>query len=42
MINNLDLSDSGMYQCFATNDAGETKQSTWIKVDSKLFIDLLK
>ena len=33
VINNLDLSDSGMYQCFATNDAGETKQSTWIKVD---------
>jgi hypothetical protein len=29
VINNLDLSDSGMYQCFATNDVGETKQSTW-------------
>ncbi|XP_071132889.1 roundabout homolog 3-like [Mytilus edulis] len=33
MINNLDLSDSGVYQCFASNAAGETKISTWIKVD---------
>lgn len=41
MINNLDLSDSGVYQCFASNAAGETKISASIKVDSK-FEDLAK
>ncbi|XP_063416277.1 protein sidekick-2-like [Mytilus trossulus] len=32
-IDNLELSDAGVYQCFASNTAGETKISTWIKVD---------
>lgn len=34
-IENLELSDSGVYQCFASNAAGETKVSAWIKVDRK-------
>lgn len=34
-IDNLEWSDAGVYQCFASNTAGETKISTWIKVDRK-------
>ncbi|XP_061168000.1 protein sidekick-2-like [Saccostrea echinata] len=30
----LDMTDSGVYMCFARNEAGETKKATWIKVNS--------
>ncbi|XP_078319648.1 protein sidekick-like isoform X2 [Crassostrea virginica] len=30
----LDMTESGVYMCFARNDAGETKKATWIKVNS--------
>ncbi|OWF40124.1 protein sidekick-like [Mizuhopecten yessoensis] len=34
VITALDLEDSGMYQCFAKNVAGEIVKSTWVKVNS--------
>ncbi|XP_069123043.1 protein sidekick-like [Argopecten irradians] len=34
VITALDLEDSGIYQCFAKNAAGEMVKSTWIKVNS--------
>lgn len=30
----LDMTESGVYMCFARNEAGETKKATWIKVNS--------
>ena len=27
--------DSGMYQCFTSNDAGEVNAATWLKIVSK-------
>jgi len=35
-ITSVDLEDSGMYQCFAKNEEGESHKSTWIKVNSEL------
>lgn len=35
VIKKLLISDMGMFQCFAKNDAGETSMSTWLKVKSK-------
>ena len=35
MIDPLELADSGIFQCFATNDAGETNGATWLRVVSK-------
>nr|XP_022318503.1 protein sidekick-like isoform X2 [Crassostrea virginica] len=32
----LDMTESGVYMCFARNEAGETKKATWIKVNSSL------
>ncbi|CAG2215078.1 SDK [Mytilus edulis] len=36
MITNLHPSDTGVYQCFASNAAGETKISTWISVNDDI------
>uniref|UniRef100_K1Q4V6 Protein sidekick-2 n=1 Tax=Magallana gigas TaxID=29159 RepID=K1Q4V6_MAGGI len=35
----LDMTDSGVYMCFARNEAGETKKATWIKVNSSEIIN---
>ena len=35
LIDPLELADSGIFQCFATNDAGETNGATWLRVVSK-------
>ncbi|XP_045475699.1 protein sidekick [Harmonia axyridis] len=32
LIKRLKISDNGMYQCFATNPAGECSLSTWLRV----------
>ncbi|KAJ8966484.1 hypothetical protein NQ317_018469 [Molorchus minor] len=32
LIKKLSITDSGMYQCFARNEAGESSVSTWLKV----------
>lgn len=38
----LDMTDSGVYMCFARNEAGETKKATWIKVNSMFVKKLSK
>ncbi|XP_031349288.1 protein sidekick isoform X2 [Photinus pyralis] len=35
VIKRLIMEDSGMYQCFARNDAGESSMSTWLKVKTR-------
>ncbi|VEN62531.1 unnamed protein product, partial [Callosobruchus maculatus] len=35
LIKKLLISDSGMYQCFARNEAGESSLSTWLKVKKR-------
>uniref|UniRef100_T1JF76 Protein sidekick n=1 Tax=Strigamia maritima TaxID=126957 RepID=T1JF76_STRMM len=32
VINNLRMNDTGIYQCFAENSAGEIAASTWLKI----------
>ena len=34
-ISDVRTADSGMYQCFAGNDAGEVNAATWLKILSK-------
>ena len=34
-IADVRTADSGMYQCFASNDAGEVNAATWLKILSK-------
>ena len=36
-ISDLEAEDTGMYQCFATNDAGETNRATYLRVFSKYY-----
>ncbi|KAF5283152.1 hypothetical protein FQR65_LT02664 [Abscondita terminalis] len=36
VIKKLVMEDSGMFQCFARNDAGESSVSTWLKVKTSL------
>ncbi|KAL3268776.1 hypothetical protein HHI36_007876 [Cryptolaemus montrouzieri] len=36
LIKKLKISDNGMYQCFATNPAGETSLSTWLRVKTSI------
>ncbi|KAF2903932.1 hypothetical protein ILUMI_02247 [Ignelater luminosus] len=36
VIKKLKMSDSGMFQCFAYNDAGESSMSTWLKVKTSV------
>lgn len=35
VVKSLRVEDSGMYQCWARNDAGENSLTTWLKVKSK-------
>ncbi|XP_018319090.1 protein sidekick isoform X2 [Agrilus planipennis] len=35
LIKKLMIGDSGMFQCFAYNDAGESSMSTWLKVKTE-------
>jgi protein sidekick len=35
VINNLRMEDMGIYQCIASNEAGETSIYTWLKIKSK-------
>ena len=35
VIRKLRMEDSGMFQCLATNEAGEDSVYTWLKVKSK-------
>lgn len=35
VIRSLQPSDSGVYQCWVSNDAGEDSQATWLRVKSK-------
>ena len=37
-ISYVRTADSGMFQCFATNDAGEVNAATWLKILSKSFM----
>lgn len=37
-ISSLETSDSGMYQCMASNSAGQDSSYTWLHAKSKLFI----
>ena len=34
-ISDVRTADSGMYQCFASNDAAEVNAATWLKILSK-------
>lgn len=36
VIKRLSISDMGMFQCFARNDAGESFMSTWLKVKTSV------
>ena len=35
-INNIDVSDEGLYYCTATNDCGKGTTSIWLEVNSKI------
>lgn len=35
VITNLKMEDMGIFQCIASNDAGESSMSTWLKIKSK-------
>lgn len=35
IINELKMEDMGVYQCVASNEAGESSISTWLKIKSK-------
>lgn len=35
VVKKLQMEDSGMYQCIATNEAGEDSISLWLRVKSK-------
>ena len=37
MIKKLTMDDSAMFQCLASNEAGEKSSYTWLKVKSKFF-----
>jgi hypothetical protein len=34
IIESIEWTDQGMYQCFLTNDVGEDTRSTWLKIKS--------
>ena len=38
-INNIDVSDEGLYYCTATNDCGNDTTSVWLEVNSKIHIE---
>lgn len=42
IIKKLRMDDSGMYQCWARNNAGEDSISTWLKVKSECNLYYLK
>lgn len=37
IITNLKMEDMGVYQCIASNEAGEASMNTWLRIKSKLF-----
>lgn len=41
IINALTMEDMGVYQCIASNDAGDSSIYTWLKIKSKFLIVLM-
>ena len=37
-ISSVQINDTGMFQCLASNPAGETSSYTWLKIKSKYYI----